>query len=225
MDSQRDSRLDDDPVSCAGEAALIAAAQADPAAFGILYRQYLPQLYRYVRSRLPTDDEAADVTQSVFLKALEALPAYQGRGVPFAAWLFRIARNALIDVSRRQRPAIPWQDVSEAQQPEATAQHDALSHFDALIAPLDNIQREILRFRRTRSILPSSLPVGISSLSMAKRLAAGLPASCLSYWASVAERFVTPTGARAPSFRKESSRSRTSRGLAAVAQPGRGWRG
>lgn len=147
MDSQRDSRCDDGPVSCAGEAALIAAAQADPAAFGILYRQYLPQLYRYIRSRLPTDDEAADVTQSVFLKALEGLPAYQGRGIPFAAWLFRIARNALIDVSRRQRPAIPWQSVPDAQQPEATAQHDALSHFDALIAPLDDSQREILILR------------------------------------------------------------------------------
>ncbi|MDQ3549850.1 MAG: sigma-70 family RNA polymerase sigma factor [Chloroflexota bacterium] len=147
MDGQRDYRFDDDPVGCAGEAALVAAAQADPTAFGVLYRQYLPQLYRYVRSRLPTDEEAADITQSVFLKALEALPSYQGRGIPFAAWLFRIARNALIDVSRRQRPAVAWQDLPEAQQPEATAQHDALSQFDALIAPLDEHQREILVLR------------------------------------------------------------------------------
>ena len=144
----RDFHGGDAPDECAGEAALVAAAQADPAAFGILYRRYLPQLYRYLRSRLLTDEEAADLAQQVFLKVLEALPTYQPRGAPFAAWLFRIARNALIDTQRRQRHAVPLQDIPEAQLPEATAsQHDELSHFDTLIEPLDASQREMLVLR------------------------------------------------------------------------------
>src|SRR5687768_7689642 len=106
---------DDERANGVDETALVAAAQTDPAAFGTLYRHYLPQLYRYLRSRLPTDEEAADLTQHVFLKALEALPAYRRRDVPFAAWLFRIARNALIDAQRRKRPVVPWQAIPEAQ--------------------------------------------------------------------------------------------------------------
>jgi RNA polymerase sigma-70 factor (ECF subfamily) len=146
MGGQADYQAEDAPADCDDEAALVEAAQADPAAFGVLYRSYLPQLYRYVRSRLPTDEEAADLTQQVFLKAFEALPTYQRRGIPFVAWLFRIARNALIDAQRRQRPVVPWQMIPEAEHP-AASQHDALSHFDALIAPLDDSQREMLVLR------------------------------------------------------------------------------
>ncbi|HET7037020.1 MAG TPA: sigma-70 family RNA polymerase sigma factor, partial [Thermomicrobiaceae bacterium] len=76
------------------EAALVAAAKVDGAAFAALYRRHRGPIYRYLRARTRCDEDAADLTQQVFLKAFEALPRYQERGLPFAAWLFRLARNA-----------------------------------------------------------------------------------------------------------------------------------
>jgi RNA polymerase sigma-70 factor (ECF subfamily) len=156
MNADRDWRLGDESLRPSDEAALIAAAQADPAAFGALYRHYLTPVYRYACARLASDEQAADVTQHIFLRALEALPAYEDRGLPFSAWLFRIARNVVIDNARRRRVAIPWQDLPEAdhphalepEQPEASAiQHDALRRFEALIAPLPDDDRDVITLR------------------------------------------------------------------------------
>ncbi|HEY7355449.1 MAG TPA: sigma-70 family RNA polymerase sigma factor, partial [Ktedonobacterales bacterium] len=87
MPAEQERRVEGD------EAALVAAAQADPAAFDALYQRYLARVYRYLRAHVGSDDEAADLTQQVFLKALDALPRYRPRGAPFAAWLFQIARH------------------------------------------------------------------------------------------------------------------------------------
>src|SRR5688500_13466750 len=78
----------------ADERAVVRAVRHAPAAFGALYDRYYARIWRYLRARLGSDDDAADLTQQVFLQALDALPRYQERGLPFAAWLFRIARNA-----------------------------------------------------------------------------------------------------------------------------------
>src|SRR4051812_40918795 len=88
------------------EADLVQAARREPAAFEPLYRYYLSPVYRYLRLRTASDEEAADLTQQVFLRALAALPDYRSKGLPFSAWLFRIARNAAIDAHRRQRSMV-----------------------------------------------------------------------------------------------------------------------
>ncbi|MDQ2741914.1 MAG: sigma-70 family RNA polymerase sigma factor, partial [Chloroflexota bacterium] len=83
-----------------GEAALVRIVQTDPDAFGELCVRYSGRLYSYLRARTQSDEDAADLTQQVFVKAFNALPRYRERGLPFGAWLFRIARNLLIDVQR-----------------------------------------------------------------------------------------------------------------------------
>jgi RNA polymerase sigma-70 factor (ECF subfamily) len=90
---------------------LVRRATSDAEAWGELYRRYLPRVYRYARARSPNGDEAADLTQEIFLKASEALVRYRERGAPFAAWLFRIARNAAIDRSRRRRPVVSLESL------------------------------------------------------------------------------------------------------------------
>ncbi|HLJ80281.1 MAG TPA: sigma factor, partial [Ktedonobacterales bacterium] len=98
------------------EAALIQAAQRDLAAFGPLYARYVDRIYTYLCTRMGSvrSDDAADLTQQVFLRALDALPRYQPRdGVSVAAWLFRIARNAATDWQRRLRPTLSWEAVPE----------------------------------------------------------------------------------------------------------------
>lgn len=136
------------------EAGRIAAAQADPAAFAALYRRYLPRVYRYLRARAPAPEDAADLTQQVFLQALDALPAYRPSGAPFAAWLFRIARHAAIDADRRRRPALDVAALPEVLHPadehgpEAIIlRHEALAHLGALLRRLDAEKRELLALR------------------------------------------------------------------------------
>ena len=80
---------------------LVAQAQAgDSWAFGLLFDHYHEPIYRYIASRVHRPTDAEDLTQLVFVKALEALPRYEARGVPFGGWLFRLARNAVIDFVR-----------------------------------------------------------------------------------------------------------------------------
>ncbi len=77
------------------------AMRGDVDAFGSIYDVYADRVYAFVRSRIGHVQDAEDVTEVVFLKAFEAIGAYDRRGLPFGAWLFRIARNAIVDHHRR----------------------------------------------------------------------------------------------------------------------------
>jgi RNA polymerase sigma-70 factor (ECF subfamily) len=88
--------LDDDALD-----ALVAAARSgDADAFGEIFDHFHEPVYRYIASRVNRPADAEDLTQIVFVKALEALPRYEARGIPFGGWLFRLARNAVIDFVR-----------------------------------------------------------------------------------------------------------------------------
>lgn len=136
------------------EAVWIDAARGNPAAFEPLYLRYRRRLHCYLRTRLPNAEDAADVTQQVFLIALAALPKYQQRGLPFAAWLFRIARHTVIDINRRRKPTVSWDALPEAlqhlteQNPESLALHqEALVQLRVWLTGLKADQRELLALR------------------------------------------------------------------------------
>src|SRR5438270_2431227 len=101
------------------ERALIASARADPAAFGTLYERHVDRIYAYLRTRTRSPEDAADLTQHAFLQALRSLPRYRVRSLPFAAWLFRMARNAAINFHRDRRATVAWEFLPEALQPIA----------------------------------------------------------------------------------------------------------
>lgn len=99
-----------------------AAQEGDETAFEKLYEHFFAPVYRYAAFRLPKE-LAEDVTAEVFIKAWEKLHTYRARsGVPFAAWLFRIARHSVIDVYRTQ------QGFDEV--PENLADTDILNRAD-----------------------------------------------------------------------------------------------
>jgi RNA polymerase sigma-70 factor, ECF subfamily len=79
------------------ELLLIEAAQKDHARFGDIYERYFDRVYAYVARRVGNRDAAQDLTADVFHRALANIGKYESRGVPFAAWLFRIAANAIAD--------------------------------------------------------------------------------------------------------------------------------
>ena len=76
------------------------ASKGDAHAFRQLYEAFAPALYRFALFRVRNPADAEDIVQRVFEKTIEALPRYEQRGLPFRAWLFRVARNAVIDFER-----------------------------------------------------------------------------------------------------------------------------
>ncbi|HEY6767765.1 MAG TPA: sigma factor [Candidatus Sulfotelmatobacter sp.] len=81
----------------ADERLLIEAAQKDPSCFGQLYENHFERVYTYVVRRVKDRAETEDLTSEVFHQALANLKKYEWRGIPFAAWLFRIAANLISD--------------------------------------------------------------------------------------------------------------------------------
>lgn len=95
------------------------ARKGDAEAFARIYDIYVDRVYAYAYARLNDRHEAEDVTETVFLKAFEAIRTYDRRGVPFGAWLFRVARNATIDhVRRLERVPRPTEDIAERVGPD-----------------------------------------------------------------------------------------------------------
>lgn len=100
------------PAGTPDEAALVAAAQRDPRDFAPLYDLYAERIYRYAYRRVGTHHDAEDVTAQTFQQALQALPNYEWRGLPFGAWLFRIAGNIINRRGRTGGREIAVEDVT-----------------------------------------------------------------------------------------------------------------
>jgi RNA polymerase sigma-70 factor (ECF subfamily) len=136
------------------ETDLVTRAQdGDAAAFGRLYERYMDQIYRYVYYRVSDRDEAEDLTETIFMKAWEALPRFRSQGATFRAWLYRIAHNAVIDRHRTRKVVVPleqaedWLDV-EANSPEAAAEAaQEAAKLSAALARLSPRLREVILYR------------------------------------------------------------------------------
>lgn len=130
---------------------LALAARSDPTAFGVLYERHRLAVFRYLRTRSRSEEEAADLTAVAFERALAAIPKYRPRGGGFLAWLLRIARNAAIDAGRRTAP-IPLLpeviDVRRSSSPEAAAMDsERRASLAAAVGRLPDVQRDALALR------------------------------------------------------------------------------
>ncbi len=128
------------------------AKSGDGSAFAALYDVYGSRVHSFFRYRVSKAEAAEDLTQLVFLKMIEQLPRYESRGVPFAAWVFRIARNAWIDQNRTTHESVGLESLAESPAegdgPEAIAA--AALDSDQLrraIVDLPRDQREVIECR------------------------------------------------------------------------------
>jgi RNA polymerase sigma-70 factor, ECF subfamily len=157
-----------DLTSLNQERRLIEAAQSDPSRFAELYENNFHRVYAFVARRVGSRDEAQDVTAEVFHQALRNLGRFQWRGVPFAAWLLRIAANALAD--RRQRAArgieVPADDAQMQQEPGAaeTSQVERRAMLFQLVDRLPSDQRLVIlrRFVDQKSVREIAQELGRS---------------------------------------------------------------
>ena len=113
-----------EPHAGADDAALVAAARADPSRFGAIYERYVGPVYRFCYIQLGSRVAAEDATSEVFLKALAALPGYRGGSLP--GWLLQIARNTVIDLHRRKRPVTSIEERYDLAGRERTPEEEAL---------------------------------------------------------------------------------------------------
>jgi RNA polymerase sigma-70 factor, ECF subfamily len=145
------------------EKVLIEAAQGDPRRFGDLYRIHFDRVYAYVARRVTTRSDAQDVTAEVFQQALANLPRFEWRGIPFAAWLYRIAANAVTDHHHRTE-----RDQHVVPIPEPVPQeHESAERRAALyraVRELPTDQRRVIemRFAEDRSIAEIARVLGRS---------------------------------------------------------------
>jgi RNA polymerase sigma-70 factor (ECF subfamily) len=132
---------------------LVADAKAGDAwAFGALFDHYHLPVYRYIASRVHRPADAEDLTQLVFVKALEALPRYEARGIPFGGWLFRLARNTVIDHVRTRHEhadldAAITHAGHEAGPEQVTVERQELDEVAAALAALTDEQRDTIALR------------------------------------------------------------------------------
>ena len=85
------------------EIALINKAKMDIGEFKFLYDRYFEQLFLFVLKRVKSQEIASDITSQVFLKAMENLKKYKHQGFPFSSWLYRIARNEIFDLHKKNK--------------------------------------------------------------------------------------------------------------------------
>ena len=149
------------------EKALAAALKKrDPDAWGALYEQYCSRVFRYISVRVQNQTDAEDLTEQVFLKALESCSSFRWHGVPISCWLFRIARNQVIDYWRtdKSKRTLPLDDLklSDTVDPESHAESSAdIRQLIEAVGRLTQAQQNVIELR---------FAAGLSTAEVAKTL-------------------------------------------------------
>lgn len=135
------------------DAELVAQAKAgNVEAYGELYERYLDPIYRYIRTRVSEDQVAEDLTEMVFLRTFERLDRYQERGHPFSSYLYRVARNQLVDHYRTKKDEVSLDAVQLVEHPggsmdESVIKQDQVNKLRNAIQKLPEDYQDVIRFR------------------------------------------------------------------------------
>jgi RNA polymerase sigma-70 factor (ECF subfamily) len=135
--------------------AVARAKEGDHEALRFLYITYSQNIYGYVRSIVRDDHEAEDVTQHVFAKLMTTLVKYDDRGVPFFAWLLRMARNVAIDHLRANR-LTPTEEVLDPTS-SSGVDLDQVETVRAALAAIPEEQREVVVLRHVVGLSPAEI--------------------------------------------------------------------
>ena len=128
------------------------AQQHDQEAFAQLYEENFDKIYRYIALKIGNKTEAEDMTQQVFLNAIKSLSSFKWKGIPFSAWLFRIAHNQMVDYLRKKtkRITVPLTEplVNTDDNPELVAEQNLdMERLLSATRRLTRAQREVISLR------------------------------------------------------------------------------
>lgn len=136
------------------DADLVARARTDSEAFGCLYERYVARIYSYVYHRVGNAQDAEDLTARTFHRALDAIDKYEERGLPFAAWLFRIAHNLVAnwhrDRSRRRLLSLDRMWLQRSDEADPVDEFERMETHDALWEAINRLpadRRDLLIYK------------------------------------------------------------------------------
>lgn len=145
------------------------AKQGEPEAFEQLYEAYFDKIYRYVVLKVGNRADAEDLTQQVFLKALESIGSFRWRGAPFSSWLFRIAHNQVVDYFRKKsrEKTLPLDEARTVSVSDSAALAERKLKVEQLAAACERLteaQRDVisLRFAGGLSVAETARAMGKS---------------------------------------------------------------
>jgi len=150
------------------EESLVRRAQhRDQEAFAQLYEEHFDKIYRYVTFKIGNETEAEDMTQQVFLNALKSISSFKWKGIPFSAWLFRIAHNQVVDyLKSKKRTAVPLDEslASNDNNPQLIVEQKLdIEQVLAATKQLTEAQREVISLR-----FAGELPIAQVAKTMGK---------------------------------------------------------
>ncbi len=127
------------------------AAKADPARFAPLYERYFGDIFRFVLRRVQHRELTADLTQQTFLKAMLALAKYEPRGLPFRAWLYRIALNEVRMHWRKKKEVLIDMSFSEvkglSEEIGLSAVEEDMKRLATALGKLDSAKAQLIELR------------------------------------------------------------------------------
>ena len=154
-----------------GEPYLIEQAiKGESSAFGALYDEYQPKIYRFILFKVSRREEAEDLTHQVFLNAWLNIETYKHRGHPFSSWLYRIARNQIIDHYRTRKEDVPLEHAAEEKVIDMAALADEVEmklQMEAVFSAIRGLRSDyqdvlIMRFIEDLSLKETAEAVGKS---------------------------------------------------------------
>ena len=140
---------------------LVARAKRDREAFGCLYDRYVEQVYRFIYRRVKDHTTAEDITARVFFRALEQLPRFEWRGIPFGGWLMRIAAHLIHDYNgdaQRHVSLREWAEdgmemaASDPPMEEQYAVRQAASVLWQVVSTLPTVEQQVVIYRFARDM-------------------------------------------------------------------------
>src|SRR5687768_8758876 len=145
------------------EQALVEAAKQDPSRFGALYEAHFGRIYAFIAHRVRDRSVAEDLTAEVFRHALAAIRGFEWRGVPFVAWLYRIAANEIADHASKAARERGSMSTCEPSHDET----DLIEHRATLFRLVDSLPADqrrviVMRFAEERSIREIAADLGRS---------------------------------------------------------------
>jgi RNA polymerase sigma-70 factor (ECF subfamily) len=156
------------------EDTLVAAARTDRAAFGVLYDRYFDDIYNYIARRTGDQDTAEDIAAATWERALSAIDRFELRGVPFLAWLYRIAGNQVANHHRERarRTDIPLDPSAEDTRSDSMGSVLRRRDVEEALAQLSESDQEILGLCYYSGLNPQEIAtvVGSSQAAVHKRL-------------------------------------------------------